>query len=255
MRLYVQRAAARRVTKWVLVLVFLVALLTNRWVINSTSAYVYDNWAVLPPNDVGLVLGTSPYTRSNRPNPHFQGRIDAAAKLYQLGKVRHLLLSGANPDHTYNEPKRMQEALIAAGVPTEAMTLDYAGDRTYDSVARAGVVFGLKRYTIITQDYHAPRAVFLARKLGQDVIAFTAPYEGPEMFTWRIVAREWLARVRAAFEVTWRRVGGAPEAIADMPRTIDLDGASKGPRRVLAPATGRILAPPSAGRPPPGLSA
>ncbi|MBD3814257.1 MAG: YdcF family protein, partial [Betaproteobacteria bacterium] len=105
----------RRLWRGLWVAVFglgLIVLLANRWVINSTDAYVYTNWALLPENDVGLVLGTSPYTRGGKPNPHFYGRIEAAVQLYQIGKIKHIIVSGANPDETYNEPRQMRKELI-----------------------------------------------------------------------------------------------------------------------------------------------
>ena len=66
----------------------------------------------------------------------------------------------------------MRDALVARGVPASAITMDCAGFRTLDSMARAKVVFGLQRFTIITDDFHEARAVFLARSLGLDVVGF-----------------------------------------------------------------------------------
>lgn len=150
-------------------------LLANRWVINSTDAYLYADSALMPANEVGLVLGCSPFVSSGDPSPQFHGRMRAAAELYKLGKVKRLIVSGANPDSRYNEPKKMREALLELGVPSEAMVLDYAGDSTFDSVTRARVVFGLDRMTVITQRYHGYRALFLARKTGMHAVAFAAP--------------------------------------------------------------------------------
>lgn len=175
-------------------------LLANRWVINSTDAYLYRDSALMPENEVGLVLGTSAYTSGGESNPQFYGRIEAAAELYRLGKVRRLILSGANPDSRYNEPKRMQEELLEKGVPLEALTLDFAGDRTFDSIIRAQQVSGLTRVTIITQKYHAYRALFLARKTGLSAVAYMARTEnGVEGF--RHPPREVFARLLAVLDL------------------------------------------------------
>ena len=40
--------------------------------------------------------------------------------------MRHLLVSGANPDRTYNEPRKMYQALRRLGVPDAAITLGLA---------------------------------------------------------------------------------------------------------------------------------
>lgn len=183
-----------------LVLLALMVVLGNVWVVNSSKGLLYTNFAALPENEVGLVLGTSPFTSSGAPNPHFVGRIAAAVELYQLGRVKHLIVSGANPDATYNEPRRMWQALTAAGVPAQAITMDFAGLRTFDSVARAKLVFGLDRFTLITQDYHAYRALFIASKLGMHPVAYAPAGEssGP---AFRPYLRETAARVGAILDL------------------------------------------------------
>lgn len=182
-----------------LVLAALVALINN-WVVNNSEAYVYDNFALLPDNDVGLVLGTSPFTRGGNPNPQFYGRIDAAVQLYKLGKIKHLIVSGANPDATYNEPRQMWKELTKAGVPSQAITMDFAGFRTLDSISRAQAVFGIDRMTLITQRYHAYRAVFIAKKLHMRVAAFSPAGDDTGSFN-RTLVREVLARVKAVLDI------------------------------------------------------
>lgn len=90
----------------------------------------------VPANRAGLLLGTSRTVRSGRPNAYFYNRVDAAAALYHAGKVEYLVISGDNGRKGYNEPQDMKEALVGRGVPAEAIYLDYAGFRTYDSVVR-----------------------------------------------------------------------------------------------------------------------
>lgn len=154
----------------------------------------------LPRKDVALVLGTSTYTQSGASNRLFNTRMWAAVNLYNLGKVRHLLVSGANPDETYNEPRKMYKALVGAGVPEEAITMDFAGFRTLDSVVRADKIFGQTSYIIVSQEFHDYRAVFLARQHGQDVIAYAVPEE-EEGQNFRTELREFVARVRAVLDV------------------------------------------------------
>lgn len=223
--------------RWVLIILGIVVAivwLLNHWVINNTEAYVYSSWSLLPENPVGLVLGTSPYTRDGQTNPQFVGRVSAAAKLYQLGKVRHLLVSGANPGRHYNEPRAMWEALVKRGVPASAITMDFAGERTFDSVARAARVFGARRFTIITQRYHAYRAEFIAKKLHLSAVAYAAPggdQLGPLSHT-RL--REILARVKAVLDIyvldTQPQFGGERE-----PMVIGAPSSASAPAPTPAP--------------------
>jgi SanA protein len=198
------RRRLRRAAAYTAGFAVLLLLLANRWVLNSTSAYLYSNPSMLPDNEVALVLGCSPYIPGGGDNPQFHGRIRAAAELYQQGKVKRFILSGANPDSHYNEPKKMREALLERGVPDAAITLDFAGDRTLDSIARARTVSGLTQFTIVTQRYHAYRALFLARKLGMSAVAYAAPADDSGAVGFRHPPREVLARVLGVMDlVAW----------------------------------------------------
>lgn len=195
----------------------LLLTLSNRWVINSTDAYVYTDWALMPDNDAAVVLGTSPYVATGKSSPQFHGRMRAAVELYRLGKIRHIIVSGANPDSTYNEPRAMWRELVKAGIPEKDVTMDFAGFRTLDSVVRAQAIFGLERMTIITQKYHAYRAVFIARKLGISAVAYVAPAAADGRLGLRHPPREVLARLRAVLDVvlldTAPKFLGQPEHI------------------------------------------
>lgn len=190
----------------------------SRSVVHAARDHVYMTVADLPDNEVGLVLGTSNFTKAGTPNLLFKYRIQAAALLWRSGKVKHLLLSGANPEPSYNEPQRMFQALIEQGIPAAAMTLDYAGIRTLDSVVRAHKVFGLDRFTIISQRFHNFRAVYIARENGIEAVAFSAP-EADRNFPLRTRTREFFARLMALVDVhvldTQPRYLGEPQRIGD----------------------------------------
>lgn len=134
----------------------------------------FVNAGNVPYNKVGLVLGTSPKMPSGRPNFFFTSRIDAAARLYKAGKVSFLLVSGDNGTKEYDEPTCMKEALMAAGVPEEAIVLDYAGFRTLDSVIRAQKVFGQSSITVVSHRFHNERAICIAEHYGMEAVGFCA---------------------------------------------------------------------------------
>lgn len=155
----------------------------------------------LPAREVGLVLGTSKETRRGKANLHFNQRIAAAAALYHAGKVKHLLVSGDNHIASYDEPDDMRAALMAAGVPASAITCDYAGFRTLDSVLRAREIFGLPRCTIISEEFHCPRALWIAQRHGLDAIAFAAPDVSSKSWSLRANLREQFARSWCAVDL------------------------------------------------------
>jgi len=167
---------------------------------NAAAGRIFRSAESIPTRDVAVVLGTGKFTPRGNPNLHFLQRIEAAVRLYQAGKVRHLVVSGDNHVAGYDEPTDMRDALIAAGIPTNAITCDYAGFRTLDSVLRANSVFGLTNFTIVTEEFHCPRAVWIARRHGLDVIAFAAP-DLSARWSARVKFREIMARTWCALDL------------------------------------------------------
>ncbi len=161
---------------------------------------VYDRAEAIPPRETGLVLGTSEHRRDGGDNPYFKYRIDAAVKLYRLGKVKILLVSGDNHLNGYNEPANMRRALIAQNIPPGAIKLDYAGLRTLDSIVRAKKVFGLNRFTIISQRDHDERALLIAKYYGMDAIAYAAD-DVAFQYAQRAHIHEWLAQVKVVLDL------------------------------------------------------
>ena len=180
---------------------FFVTVWGSLWLIDQASKErLYDNVVEIPARDVGVVLGTSERLTNGAPNLYFKHRIDAAVQLYRAGKVRHLIVSGDNSDKYYDEPSQMRAALVAQGVPNRAITSDYAGFRTLDSVVRAKKVFGQARVTLISQRFHNQRAIFIANHSGVDAIGFNAAdVHGSSGRA--INVREVFARVKAVLDV------------------------------------------------------
>lgn len=201
------RTVSPAVRRWLLVgVAFAIATIAvasgaNWWVLHHTRSWIVAQPEALPVNDVGLVLGTSPKLRGGTPNPFFVGRMDLAAALYRSGQVKHLLVSGDNGRPEYDEPTAMRDALIARGVPEEAITRDFAGFRTLDTMARAQAVFGLRRCTVITDDFHLPRSLFLARAYGLDAVGCASV---PVAWQWskKTRTREVASRVVAWLDVS-----------------------------------------------------
>lgn len=172
----------------------------NIWIVKSTEEKVYSDLKLLPDHRIALVLGTSHRSVGGGPNPFFQYRIEMAARLYSMGKIDHFILSGDNSSRYYNEPLEMKKALIKKGVPASAITLDYAGLRTLDSVVRSKKIFGQNKITIITQPFHSYRALFISRYYDMDAVAMVA--EDPELEqTFRVRLREYLARTKAVLDL------------------------------------------------------
>jgi SanA protein len=161
------------------------------------------------------VLGTSRSVNGKVDNLFFTYRINTAARLYHLKKVRHFVVSGDNSNERYNEPRDMKKALKALGVPDSCITMDFGGRRTLDSIVRFRDIFGQHKGLIISQGFHNARAVFLARQFGIEARALNAAF--PEKGGQLTVFREWGARVKAILDIyvlrTRPKIMGRPEPI------------------------------------------
>lgn len=193
----------RRVLWWGILSITIVVLsvvAANYWVVKSTQADVLYRADELTGKGVALVLGTSHRLVSGKPNPFFFNRMETAAALYHQNKIAHFLLSGDNRTRYYNEPMEMRKALMSAGVPDSVITLDYAGLRTLDSIVRSKEIFGQNKIIIITQPFHAYRALFISNYYNIDAVALVAEEPGQEQAL-RIYVREYLARTKAILDL------------------------------------------------------
>ncbi len=191
---------AINITGIILFIGALFILLCNFWVVYKTRDQSYFSINNLPSNDVALVLGTSRSTEEGKENLFFKFRMEATARLFKEGKIKYIILSGNNDSQYYNEPQDMKQALLKLGIPENVMTLDYSGFRTFDSVMRCREVFNQDNFTIISQNFHNARALYIAQEEGMNAIAFAAQ-DVPGGYSYRTLLREYLARPKAVMDV------------------------------------------------------
>ena len=187
-----------------LVLVMVVCggvIICNVVVKQQAKGKMYSEVSEVPYRKVGLVLGTVPYVNGHS-NRYYQYRMDAAAALYFANKVSYLLLSGDNHVSHYNEPESMRQSLIERGVPDSVIYLDCAGFRTFDSMVRAKKVFAQDSVTVVSQQWHAERAIYIAGHYDLDAIAFCAKdYTGGRKVYLKNHLREALAKVKVILDL------------------------------------------------------
>lgn len=166
-----------------------------------TQGRIYADVNDIPYRKVGLVLGTVP-VKNGRLNRYYQYRMDAAAELYFANKVSYLLLSGDNHVSHYNEPESMRKSLIERGVPDSVIYLDCAGFRTFDSMVRAKKVFAQDSVTVVSQQWHNERAIYIAEHYGLDAIAYSAKdYTAGRKIYVKNHLREALAKVKVVLDL------------------------------------------------------
>lgn len=196
-----------KIVAMVVVLALLYPFVARALIVVWSRAHMHTA-SEAPERRVALVLGARVY-RSGRLSAMLSDRVSAAAELYHGGKVDVLLMSGDNSSADYNEPDAMREAAIALGVPAENVFVDYAGRRTYDSCYRARHIFGVEDATVVTQEFHLPRALMLCRGLGIDAAGVAADDQRPWGYSRRSLTysqiRELPATAVAVLDVLWRQ--------------------------------------------------
>jgi SanA protein len=154
-----------------------------------------------PSQQVAIIFGAGIW-RDGSPTPVLRDRVATGAELYFSGKVQKLLMSGDNQFIDYNEPAAMRSYALSLGIPDQAIVLDYAGRRTYDTCYRAREIFGLDQAILVTQGFHLPRALFLCNALGITAVGVQAnlrEYRRSSLFYWTL--REIPATLVAFWEV------------------------------------------------------
>ncbi len=181
-------------------ILFLTFVFPRLAVITYTSAYTYTERNV-PSERVAIVFGAG-LRYDGTPTPILKDRVQTAVQLYENGKVSKILMSGDNSFVDYNEPEAMRQYAIELGVPDEAIVLDYAGRRTYDTCYRAGAIFQVESAILVTQDFHLPRALFLCNAFGvksNGVQANNMYFRKISRLIWN--TREFFATTQAVWDV------------------------------------------------------
>ena len=194
------------------VLVLGLTLLCYWLVVLSAKDRIFDSIDDIPYNEVGMVLGTGPTAITGNPNPFFVNRIRAVDELYKAGKIKFILISGDNSRVDYSEPDVMKDSLVARGIPEEVIYLDYAGFRTWDSVVRAKKVFDQTKMTVISQQFHNERSIFIGDRFGMELIGYNASNTTSRFHKMRALVRENFARVKIFIDII---IGKQPHFLGD----------------------------------------
>ncbi len=184
---------------------------SNKTIINSSKDKCYRDISKVPYNRVGLLLGTSKHTGKGSINQYFKYRIEAATELFKANKISYIIISGDNSVKGYDEPTDMKHELIKNGIDSTRIFLDYAGFRTFDSMVRSKEIFGQDSLTIISQQFHNERAIYIAEKLGIKAIGYNAKNVG-KSYGFKTQVREYFARVKVIIDFT---IGTKPKFLGE----------------------------------------
>lgn len=167
---------------------------------------IYERVEDLPQAQAVLVLGAAVY-RDGQLSAIFQDRAAKAIEVYRAGKAQKILVSGDHSPGNYDEVDAAKKFLLKNGVPGKDLFVDYDGFDTYSSVYRAKEIFKASSLIISTQDFHLPRALYLARSVGINAIGIKADTQNYNLGFYNVL-RENAARAEAFWEIA---TGALPE--------------------------------------------
>ena len=124
--------------------------------------------------DAIIVLGAG-VREDGTPSDILTDRLSTSLDILNMGVEGKLLLSGDHGREGYNEVGTMKDYILKnSDIKEKDIFLDHAGFSTYDSIYRAKDIFKVESAIIITNEYHLPRALYLAEKLGIDAYGYTS---------------------------------------------------------------------------------
>lgn len=174
----------------------------NLYMINFSKPYIYTDISDLPKSQAVIIPGAKVYPTTVSFVVH--DRIEGAINVLNNGKVDRILISGDHGQKRYDEVNVMKNFTTQNyNVDKNIIFLDHAGFSTYETMYRARDIFCVKNAIVVTQEFHSARCVYIARKLGLDVVCYVAPenhrYFRSTKINWTV--REILARVKNFFLV------------------------------------------------------
>ena len=131
-----------------------------------------------------IVLGCQVYG-SGRLSPQLELRLQAALDTYRAHPRLIVTTGGQGEGEPGPEGQIMRDWLIEKGVPEESVIAECESANTRQNLLNAKALLpeGNPCVTVITSDYHLPRALALARDMGLDADGIGSPCR-PEIGFW-----------------------------------------------------------------------
>jgi SanA protein len=209
----------------VILVISVFVLVCNVLVEINSRGKTFDEVDDVPQYTYGLLLATSPITSTGAHNFYFDNRIEATDELYKAGKIRFVIASGGDYSKTQNigcdEPVAIRDSLVARGIPSGRILLDYDGERTINSIIKAKNVYEIDSLVLISQKNHNQRAIYLAEHYNLKAIGYNARPSHIRRSRIKNNIREYLARTKMFLDIMFGRKPDYLHARLDSMRMMD----------------------------------
>ena len=173
---------------WLFVL-FIFIVFGNQWLLNRYARMWNAKQRDITndkPYNCAIVLGGfgSPDENGNGYFNSSADRFIQAVKLYKMGKVKHIIISGGNGKdsyHGFGEGKWAKEQMEIFGIPGDSVLYEDNSDNTVDNAANVKRILDSNSlqppYLLITSAAHIHRAAQVFKNAGIPVTEYPCNYE------------------------------------------------------------------------------
>ncbi len=179
-------APAKRTFRILAIGIFL--LFSNQWLLNWYANKWQPQPGVINPGMVyscGIVPGgvASPDANGNGYFNSSADRFIQALKLYKLGQITHILVSGGNGKKelkSFREGEWVKKELAIMGVPDSVIFVEDRSNNTMENAGNAKKLLDSNHLTppflLISSAHHLPRAMVIFKNAGIATVAFPCNY-------------------------------------------------------------------------------
>lgn len=155
------------------------------WAVGTAWAVWHGRRHARPASTQALELSTA-LVLGCRPGPRLARRVMGAVALWRAGQVQRIVVSGRG------EAEVGVSWALEQGVPREALVAEVEARTTLENLKLGRDLLGPGPTWLVTDDWHMPRALWLAQVAGVD--ALPAPVRAA--WSARLIAREGLSVVK-----------------------------------------------------------
>lgn len=177
-----------------LLILIIIAISISLSIVNSYKKYIYDIENIPSDNDAIIVLGAG-VKDDGTPSDILADRLETSLEVFEDKVANTFVLSGDHSREDYNEVGAMKDYILDNNIDERVIFMDHAGFSTYDTMYRAKEIFKINKAVIVTNEYHLPRALYIARKLGIDAYGVKSDKRGYQLID-NYKKREILAQLK-----------------------------------------------------------
>lgn len=192
-----KRNRVKRIMNFILLLIVIavISVLAVIARVQGYSKYIYSMDNLPKDCDAIIVLGAG-VRPDGTPSDILVDRLQTSVEVFNEGINDKFILSGDHGRDGYNEVRAMKDYVMKnEGVNEKDVFMDHAGFSTYDTMYRAKEIFDVKKAIIVTNEYHLPRSIYVARKLGIEAYGVKSDIRQYQLMD-RYTKREKLAQLK-----------------------------------------------------------